>query len=385
MIIMFNQAILHLDLDTFFVSVETLKDSGLRGRPVIITGHAGRGIVASCSYAARHYGVRPAMPIRMALRLCPQAIVRKGDLDTYIAYSNTITEIIATRAPLYEKSSIDDFYLDLTGMDRYFGSWQWAQELRMEIIRETGLPLSMSLATNKLVAKVGANVGKPGVERLVEPGQERAFFNPLSVDNLPAVGRKTVRKLAFMGVRKVETLAELPQRLLINEFGRTGRNLWHKANALDNSPVVPHNAQQYLLHEHTFAVDTIDVSLLYKWIDKLTRNLGFELRRRFRLTSQLTVKITYTDRDTHTRQRRISYTANDRRLVEITKQLFAAVFQRRQLVRSVGVKASRLVSGTPQVNLFDDTARDLHLTAALDNIREKYGDGAIEIAGHLDL
>lgn len=382
---MFNQAILHLDLDTFFVSVETLKDSRLSGQPVIISGHAGRGVVASCSYAARRYGIHPAMPMRMALRLCPQAIVRKGDLDTYTRYSATITEIIAARAPRYEKASIDDFYLDLTGMDRYFGSWRWARELRDEITRETGLPLSMSLATNKLVAKVGANVGKPRVERLVAPGRERAFFNPLAVDHLPAVGRKTVRKLAFMGVRKVQTLAELPPRLLCNEFGKVGHTLWRKANALDNSPVVPHNDQPYFLQEHTFAVDTIDIDLLYKWINKLTLELGFELRHRRRLTSQLTVKITYTDRDTHTRQRRIAYTANDTRLVEISKQLFTAVFQRRQLVRSVGVKASRLTAGFPQADLFGDTIQDLQLTTALDAIRRKYGSGAVGLAGHLDL
>ncbi|MEM9260271.1 MAG: DNA polymerase IV [Bacteroidota bacterium] len=382
---MFNQAILRLDLDTFFVSVETLKDSSLRGRPVIISGHAGRGVVACCSFAAQRYGVHRAMPMRMALKLCPQAIVRKGDLDTYVKYSNTLTDIIASRAPLYEKASIGDFYLDLTGMDRYFGSWQWARELRTELTRETGLPLSMSLATNKFVATVGTNVNKPCVECLVAPGQERAFFNPLPVGTLPAVGRKTVHKLAFMGVRKVQTLADLPQRLLTNEFGKAGRLLWRKANALDNSPVVPYNNRQYLLHEHTFEVDTIDLDLLRKWVTKLTLDLGFELRQNGQLTGQLTVKITYTDRDTYTRQRRISYSASDQRLAAVTEQLFTAVFQRRQLVRSVGIKASRLVAGTPQIDLFEDSVRDLQLTATLDNIRTKYGSKAVGIAGHLGL
>lgn len=240
---MFDRAILHLDLDAFFASVESLRNPSLKGKPLIVGGYSGRGVVASCSYEARRFGVRSAMPVRTALRLCPDAIVVRGDMEAYSRYSKMVSEIIAEQAPLFEKASIDEFYADLSGMDRYFGCWRWAVELRQRILRESGLPISMALAVNKLVAKIGAGEAKPNGEQLIEAGAEREYIAPLPVQKLPAVGEATARKLNLMGVRTIETLRRIPPRLLEREFGQHGTLLWKRANAEDDSPVVPYHDQ----------------------------------------------------------------------------------------------------------------------------------------------
>lgn len=381
---MFNQAILHMDLDAFFVSVEILKDSSLRGKPVIVGGHSGRSVVASCSYEARRFGVHSAMPMKMALRLCPQAVVRKGDMDHYSAHSNLITEIIADAAPCFEQSSIDEFYLDLTGMDRYFGAWKWSQELTQKIMAESGLPISIGLSVNKLVSKVSVNVDKPRATKVVAPGRERAFFNPLSVRQLPGVGRKTYKKLSFMGVRKIKTLAEIPPTLLENEFGKIGHSLWRKANALDDSKVTPYSERKSISEEHTFEIDTIEIVQLKKRLTKMVTRLAFKLRQKQKLTSIVTVKIRYTDFDTHTKQKRIAYSANDRTLLTTTLDLFETLFERRQLIRLIGVKFSGLTGGHYQVDLFEDTTTEINLLTAMDKIRTKFGANAIMPASILN-
>lgn len=370
---MYNRAILHMDLDAFFVAVEVLRDSQLKGKPVIIGGTEGRGVVASCSYEARRFGIHSAMPMKMALRLCPNAIVRRGDMDIYTKVSKLITEIIGSEAPLFEKASIDEFYLDLTGMDRYFGAWKWSKELRNKIIRESGLPISIGLSVNKLVSKVGVGVNKPNAENMVEAGRERMFLNPLSIKELPQVGQKTYQKLSFMGVQKIETLASIPQDFLEREFGKHGRALWQKANAIDNSPVVPYTEQKSIGHERTFQVDTINVTALKQEITRMVTKLGFELRKKGKLASIITVKIRYTDFDTHTKQKRIPYTASDKVLIRYAHELFDQLYERRQLLRLVGVKAGGLTSGHYQIRLFEDSEKDVNLLTAMDRIRNRFG------------
>ena len=376
----FERAILHLDLDAFFVSVECLRNSALRGKPLIVGGSSGRGVVASCSYEARKFGVRSAMPIRMALRLCPDAQVLRGDMEAYSKHSHMVTEIITEEAPLFEKASIDEFYADLTGMDRHFGCWRWSNELRSRIMRETGLSLSLGLAVNKLVSKVGTNVAKPAGAKLVAPGDERGFLAPLPVRSLPSVGRVTCQKLSFMGVRTVRTLRDIAPDLLRREFGRHGAALWKKANGIDDSPVVPYHDQKSISTERTFATDTIDMRFLRDQLTDMVTRLAFELREKQRLTACLTVKLRYTDFNTFTRQRRIPYTANDRTLIRHALELFERLYERRQLVRLVGVRFSELVHGRPQMSLFDDTAEDERLLAAMDRIRRRFGAKAISRA-----
>ena len=376
----FRRAVLHLDLDSFFISVERLRDSSLCGRPLIVGGRAGRGVVASCSYEARAYGVRSAMPMRMALKLCPEALVIRGDMESYSQYSQLVAEVIAADAPVYEKSSIDEFYCDLTGMDKYVGCWKWSVELRQRIMRETGLPISFGLSVNKLVSKVGTGEAKPNGTMMVRSGTEREFLGPLSTRKLPGLGKETGHRLSFMGVRTVRLLREIPVALLEREFGKHGRDLARKANGIDDRPVVPASERKSLSKERTFQQDTTDVKFLRDVLADMTSRLAFDLRQRGRLTACITVKVRYTDFQTFTRQRRIPYTANDRHLLRYARELFDGLHERRQLVRLVGVRLSDLVRGHYQVDLFEDTDRDVRLMGALDDIRARFGEEAIKMA-----
>ena len=374
---MFDRAILHLDLDAFFVSVECLHNDALRGKPLIIGGHAGRGVVTCCSYEARRFGVHAAMPVRMALRLCPDAIVLRGDMERYTGHSRLITEIIEAEAPLFEKASIDEFYLDLSGMDRYVGCWKWSEELREKIIRESGLPVSMGLSVNKLISKISAGEVKPNGSQLVETGMEKAYIAPLSTAKIPSIGKETYRKLSFMGIRKIEQLAQVPPQLLERQFGKHGRSMWKKANAIDDSPVVPYHDRQSISAERTFQTDTIDLRELHGRLADLCMKLSFELRQAQKLTSCVTVKIRYTDFNTYTRQCRIPYTASDQALLRHVRELFDKLYERRQLVRLIGIRFSSLVQGHTQLSLFDASEEEVALDQALDKIRKRFGGGAV--------
>lgn len=380
---MFDRAIVHMDLDSFFVSVERLRDSSLEGKPLLIGGMSSRGVVASCSYEARRFGVHSAMPMKTALRLCPQAIVMRGDMDQYSKYSRLVTEVIREDAPIFEKSSIDEFYLDLSGMDRYFGCFKWTRELRQKVMRESGLPISFGLSVNKLVSKIGTGEVKPNGENRVDRGMEREYIAPLSIRKIPGIGKETYKKLSFMGVRQVCTLRAVPMRLLQREFGQHGSELWNKANAIDPSEVVPYTEQKSISKERTFSEDTLDIEYIRHKIMAMVDDLAFELRQKKQLTGQVTIKIRYADFNTYTRQKKIAYTANNRVLVEHLLGLFKKLYQRRQLIRLIGVKFAGLVHGSDQLSLFDDTIRDIQLLEQMDHIRERFGAGAIHRASSL--
>lgn len=374
---MYDKAILHMDLDSFFVSVECLRNSSFLGKPLLVGGTSNRGVVSSCSYEARRFGVRSAMPMKMALRLCPDAIVVKGDMEAYSQYSSLVTEIIRHDAPIFEKSSIDEFYLDLTGMDRYVGCYQWARELRQKVTRETGLPISFGLSVNKLVSKVGTGEAKPNGTIRIVAGTEREFLAPLSTAKIPSIGKATYKKLSFMGVRTVRTLREIPAKLLEREFGKHGTSLWKKANAIDDSPVVPYDEQKSMSTERTLQTDTTDVRKLKDMFVNMIMTLAFDLRKSGKLTSCITIKIRYADFNTYTIQKRISYTAQDKVLIDYAQELFDKLYQRRQLIRLIGVRFSGLVRGCYQISLFDDTAEDISLLQQLDKIRNRFGSKAI--------
>lgn len=380
---MFDRAVLHLDLDAFFASVEQLRHPELRGKPVLIGGKSSRAVVASCSYEARRFGIHSAMPMRTALQRCPDAIVLRGDMETYSKYSRIVTEIIEEEAPLFEKASIDEFYVDLTGMDRFVGCWKWAVELRRRIMKETGLPLSQALAVNKLVAKVGAGQAKPNGERLIEAGTERQFLAPLSVRKLPGVGRVTCERLCLMGVRQVGTLAQMPPRLLEQRFGKHGKALWRKANGIDDTPVQPWHERKSISTERTFHEDTTDMQWLRDRLTEMVTRLAWELRKKQKLTANIAVKIRYSDFQTFRRQRKIPYTAHDRTLIRHAHDLFEQLYQRRQLVRLIGLRFGDLVHGRYQPDLFDDTAREMHLLERMDHIRARFGPDAIRLASTL--
>src|SRR5690606_20581211 len=193
-----DRTVVHLDMDSFFVSVECLKNPGLRGRPLLVGGNSDRAVVAACSYEARRSGIHSAMPMKLARRLCPEAIVIGGDMESYTRYSKLITESVADQEPVYEKGRIDEFYIDLTGMDRFFGCELFTRELRNTIIRELGLPVSYGLSTNKLVSKVATDEAKPNGYLTVRKGYEKAFLSPLPIEKMPMIGRQTAALLRQM-------------------------------------------------------------------------------------------------------------------------------------------------------------------------------------------
>lgn len=376
----FDRSVLHLDLDAFFVEVELLRNAGLRGKPLIIGG-SNRGVVASCSYESRAFGVRSAMPMRQALQLCPDAIVLRGDMETYSKHSALVRDVIEEQAPLFEQASIDEFFLDLTGMDKYFGCWKWSKELRQRIMKETGLPLSLGLSVNKTVSKVGTGEAKPNGTKLIQAGTEKGFLAPLPVGKIPYIGRETERKLALMGVRTCKTLSEVPPRLLERTFGKNGLVMWKKANGEDNSPVVPYREQDSISTENTFHTDSIDMRYLHDEIRRQTAQLAYQLRALGKLTACVTVKLRYADFNTFTKQAKISYTAQDGALVEHALGLFDRLYERRQAIRLVGVRFSELVHGSSQLNLFDDTEKESRLLDVMDKIRDRFGKSAVRRGG----
>nr|WP_276559839.1 DNA polymerase IV [Roseivirga pacifica] len=368
---------MHLDLDTFFVSVERLYDSRLVGKPVLIGGVSDRGVVASCSYEARTYGVHSAMPMKRAKELCPDAIQIRGNAGNYTKHSEMVTEIIKEAVPLYEKTSIDEFYADLTGMDKFFSSYQMAKELRMKIRNETGLPISFGLSKNKTVSKVATGEAKPDNEIRVDYGCEKPFLAPLSVSKIPMVGPKTQQTLYSLGVKRIQTIQEMPVELLEKVLGKNGVSIWKKANGLDNSPVIPYSERKSISTERTFDRDTIDVHKLRGILLAMAENLAFQLRRGLKLTACVTVKVRYSDFNTYTLQSRIPYTSADHVLIPKTMELFDKLYNKRLLVRLIGVRFSHLVEGGLQINLFDDNEEIINLYHAMDKIRDKHGDRSV--------
>ena len=379
-----NRAIVHMDLDTFFVSCERLLDSRLNGRPVLIGGTSDRGVVAACSYEARKFGIHSAMPMRMAKQLCPEAIVLRGNTGIYTKFSNNVTEVIKESVPLYEKSSIDEFYIDLTGMDQFFGCHKLASELRQRIMKETGLPISFGLSANKTVSKVATGEAKPNNQIQILKGTEKPFLAPLSVRKIPMVGEVTYKSLCDLGIKRIITIQEMPLELMHKVFGKNGSAIWKKANGIDNSPVVQYHERKSISTERTFNKDTTDINKLKSIIIAMAENLAYQLRRGNKLTACVTFKIRYSDFQTYTQQRRIPYSAMDHSIIPVVLDLFNKLYNRRLLVRLIGVKFSHLVEGGYQINLFEDNEKLINLSQAIDKMRERYGDRSVVSASGME-
>ncbi len=370
-----------MDLDTFFVSCERLLDNRLNNRPVLIGGTSDRGVVAACSYEARVYGIHSAMPMKMARLLCPGAVVIRGDSGTYSKFSDMVTEIVKERAPVFEKSSIDEFYVDITGMDRFVQtSYLWSRELREKILKETNLPISFGLSTSKTVSKVGTGEAKPNNHIEIPEGNEMPFLAPLSIKKIPMVGDKTYHKLRSMGVEKIRTVQEMPMELMERVLGKNGTVIWKKAQGIDNTPVVAWNERKSISSERTFEKDTTDVTKLRSLLVAMAENLCYQLRNGNKLTACVTVKIRYSDFQTYTKQKRIPYTSLDHTLIAVVLDLFEKMYERRVLIRLIGVCFSYLVGGTYQIRLFEDSEKLIKLYQAMDLVRNRYGQSAVKRA-----
>lgn len=378
-----NRHISHFDLDTFYVSVEYLRNSKLKGKPVLIGGMSDRGVVASCSYEARKFGIHSGMSMRAAKILCSHAIVVKSDFEAYSKYSRLVTDVIKDNVPVFEKASIDEFYIDLTGMDKYFGCKIYSDELKKKVSKETGLSISYGLASNKLISKVATNEVKPNGQLEIAFGNEKIFLAPLSIMKIPGIGKEIGYKLLKMGVETVKTLSEIPVNMMQNLLGKNGIELHKRSNGIDESPVVPFREAKSISTEQTFESDTIDISFIYQQLIRMTEKIAFELRSKNQLTGCVSVKIRYSDFQTEHKQASIPYAAADHIIFSKAKELFNNLYNRRQLIRLIGVRFTDLIPGNYQIDLFNDTQEIIKLYEAIDSIKKQFGEAyLIHAAGY---
>ena len=368
-----DRQVAHLDVDDFFVACERLMNSKLQALPVIIGGGKERGLVAACSDEAKHYGVRRMMPMQMALQLCPNARVLRADMDLYSKQSQLITDIISEQAPVTEKAGINEFYLDLSGMDRFFGCVKWAEELMQRVKRESGLQADFALSVNKTVSRIANDEHRTEVKEQ----EVRSFLNPLSIQKIPLVGAETYQLLSRIGIRRIQTLSETPVDLLQELLGKNGKEIWKRSNGIDTEPVEPYNERKSISAEHTFETDTIDIALVKRELAALVEKLCYQLRQEGWLTSVISVRIRYTNFDTQYKQCRIPYTSCDHAVVQPVQQLFEKSFDRRMRLRLVGLKFSGLIRGAQQINLFEDSTTQAALYQAIDRLKNRYGFTAV--------
>lgn len=365
--------IAHFDLDSFFYSVEVLNNPELAGKAVIVGGSRERGVVTTCSYEARKFGVHSAMPMKKAVEVCPHAILVRGSHGQYGKFSKWVTDIIASKAPKFQKASIDEFYLDLTGMDKFFDPFQWTIELRQLIMDETKLPISFGLASNKLVAKIATDEAKPNGYLFIQHGREKDFLAPLPVKKIPGVGAHTLSVLNEMGIELIGDILRLPKNELENRLGKWGLDLWDKAQGLHYGSVSEWREAKSISTENTFETNTNDVDFLLSELIRMTEKVAFELRQDEKLAGCISVKIRYPNFETTSKQTTIDYTFRDDEFIPVAKDLFHQLYKKGTPVRLLGVRLTDFVNITMQGNLFDDVSRKSNLYKAIDNIKLKYG------------
>ncbi len=371
--------IAHFDLDSFFVSVEVLKDPSLKGKAVMVGGSE-RGVVTACSYEARKFGIHSAMAMKKAMKLCPHAIVVKGSYSDYGKYSRMVTEIIAAKAPLFEKASIDEFYLDLTGMDKYFDPYKWTIELRQEIIDKTGLPISFALASNKMVAKIATDEAKPNGYIQVAHGFEKEFLAPLKVNKIPGVGESSYQTLLSLGIKTIKDVSEYDAKEIESVLGKYGLDLWNKSQGKHTGEVKPYHEAKSISTENTFEENKSDMRFLLSELVRMTEKVAYELRQDGKLAGCLAVKIRYGDFSTYSKQLAIDYTFRDDELIPIAKGLFSKLYKRSTPVRLLGVRLSEFTNHAVQASLFDDQGKKNDLYKAIDDVKNKFGKYALKKA-----
>lgn len=368
--------IAHFDLDSFFVSVEILNNPLLKGKPVLVGGFE-RGVVAACSYEARKFGIHSAMPMKKAFQLCPKAIVTNASRSDYSKYSRWVTEIIESKVPLFEKASIDEFYIDLTGMDRYFGVSKYTRELRQLIIDETGLPISCGLSSARFISKMATNEAKPNGFLEIPHGKETEFLWPLGIEKINGVGKQTEQHLKSFGIYSIEDIAKTPVEHMERIAGKWGEELWHKAHGRGSTTITTDWKQKSMSHENTFDKDYTDTDFLYKELVRLTEKTAFSLREDEKMTGCVTVKIRYSNFETITCQETIDYTALDDVLIAKVKDLFNKNWEKGRPVRLLGVRFNHMIPITMQMSLFENNVEKLQLYKAVDDIKDRFGSKSV--------
>jgi DNA polymerase IV len=374
-----QRIIAHFDLDSFFVSVEILNDPSLKGKPVIVGGRE-RGVVAACSYEARKFGIHSAMPSSKARQLCPQAIFVSGTRGEYSRYSRWVTQIIAAKAPLFEKASIDEFYIDLTGMEKFFNPLQWTVDLRNEIMTETGLPISFGLSSNKMMAKIATNQAKPNGYLQIPFGKEKEFLAPLGVDEIPGVGKHAEEVLHYIGIKTIKQLSETNIEILEERLGKWGIDLKQKADGLHFGEVTNYHESKSISTENTFSEPISDLNFIHAELVRFIEKICFELRQDEKVAGCVALKIRYPNFETFSKQTTIDYTSADEDIIPIVKDLFKKLHKRGEPIRLLGVRLSELTGNAIQTNLFSDTAKKNDLYKSIDDVKNRFGKGLVKRA-----
>ncbi len=367
-----QRIIAHFDLDSFFVSVEILNDPSLKGKPVIVGGKE-RGVVAACSYEARKFGIHSAMPSSKARQLCPQAIFVSGTRGEYSRYSKWVTQIIAAKAPLFEKASIDEFYIDLTGMEKFFNPLQWTIDLRSQIMNETGLPISFGLSSNKMMAKIATNQAKPNGYLQIPFGKEKEFLAPLAVGEIPGVGKHAQEVLAYIGVKTIKQLSEIGIEILEERLGKWGTDLKQKAEGVHLGEVTNYHESKSISTENTFNEPVGDMKFIHAELVGFIEKICFELREDEKVTSCVAVKIRYPNFETFSKQTTIPATSADEDIIPVVKELFKKLHKKGEPIRLLGVRLSELSDNAVQTNLFSDTEKKKDLYKSIDEVKNRFG------------
>ena len=374
-----QRIIAHFDLDSFFVSVEILNNPALKGRPVIVGGKD-RGVVAACSYEARAFGIHSGMPSKKAIQLCPQAIFANGSRGEYSKYSRWVTQIIASKAPLFEKASIDEFYLDLTGMGKFFNPLQWTIGLRQQIIEETKLPISFGLASNKMLAKIATNEAKPNGYMEIPFGREKEFLSQLTVDKIPGVGEHTNELLRAMGITFIKQINERTKEELEDCLGKWGIDLWYKSQGIHQGEVSSYHEAKSISTENTFDENKTDLVFLMGELVRMTEKISYELRQEGKVAGCVSVKIRYPDFETSSRQTTIPYSCAEDEIIPVIKDLFRKLYKKGQPIRLLGVRLSELTNEAIQTNLFDDLGKKTDLYKAIVKVKNRFGKYSVKRA-----
>lgn len=383
------RAILHADMDAFFASVEQRDNPALRGKPVLVGGAGKRGVVAAASYEAREFGCRSAMPMAVALRLCPDAVVVGGGFGKYKDASNAVFAVFESVTPLVQPLSIDEAFLDVTGSQRVLGTpVEIATKIRSDVLSATGLTVSVGVAENKFLAKLASDMDKPDGLTVIEPGAAQVVLDPLPVTAIFGVGGSAERKLARHGARNIEQLRKLPVELLTTQLGSFGERIHELARGIDERPVVPDRIAKSVGHEQTFGDDLTDPDDVRSVMLDQAEQVGARLRAKDRRARTVTVKIRFGGFQTITRAHTLDASVDDTASIyDAARVLFDAWASNSfRPVRLIGVSTSHLSDPAEpeQLGLFDDPgARDKRrgVDAALDAINQKFGKRAITRAG----
>ncbi len=385
--------IIHIDLDAFFCSVEELRDPSLRGKAFAVGGKPGeRGVVASCSYTARQFGIHSAMPMARAVKLCPGLLILSSRHGIYSQFSERVMDHLRLITPLIEQISIDEAFLDVSDLPE--SGEEIARKLQTSIRDGLGLPCSLGVATNKLVAKIATDVGKVGAQKgqppnaitVVPPGEEAAFLAPLPARSLWGVGPKTAGRLSELGIHTIGDLARWPVEELVRQFGKNGYDMSRHAQGISDSPIVTSRAAKSISQETTFVKDIKDGEVLRQTLLELSQGVGRQLRREKLCGTTVKLKLRWPDFTTITRQVSLAQPADqDTEIFEAVWELFSKAWHPKMAVRLLGVGVSGLRAPARQLSLFDQShQKDAQLQATLDALRERFGDKVVRRGSDLD-